>query len=217
LITGLDNVNFWSSKDVWDAALANQHGVISTPQVLLDALQHAFFSLRDISLLVFDEAHHCVKDHPTNLIMRSFYHPLRMENDGNLPHILGLTASPMLRSQIKAIVDLEQSLCALCRSPTVNLEEYREFVHFPRLEALPYSITNTGDRSKLLPVLAHIVLGYAIPNDPTFLRLRHDESLEGIQKFEKILSKQTTPVLNELKALHRQAVHLHECLGSWVS
>ena len=74
---------------------------MSTPQILLDALRHGYVQLgRDISLLVFDEAHHAVYKHPYNEIMRSFYHALPPRQEGVdqplvRPAVLGLTASPI--------------------------------------------------------------------------------------------------------------------------
>ena len=55
----------------------------------------------DVGLLVFDEAHHAVKQNPFNRIMQEFYMKLdkRTRNTGSTervrPMILGLTASPM--------------------------------------------------------------------------------------------------------------------------
>jgi ERCC4-related helicase len=33
--------------------------------------------MSEIDLLIFDEAHHAVKRHPYNLVMREFYHQAR--------------------------------------------------------------------------------------------------------------------------------------------
>jgi ERCC4-related helicase len=75
--------------------------MVSTPQVFLDALRHGYISLgKDISLLVFDEAHHAVDNHPYNRIMMEFYFdlPVRMSSNSSeivRPMVLGLTASPI--------------------------------------------------------------------------------------------------------------------------
>lgn len=80
--------------------------MVSTPQILLDALRHGYILMgRDISLLVFDEAHHATSKHPYNEIMRGFYHCLppregRDLNDITRPFILGLTASPIYGGNI---------------------------------------------------------------------------------------------------------------------
>lgn len=82
---------------MWDDALRNINIVVCTHQVLLDALIHGFVQLHKIALLVFDEAHHCVRSHPANKIMQNFYHASRYERQEKLPSILGLTASPVVR------------------------------------------------------------------------------------------------------------------------
>ena len=60
----------------------------------------------DISLLVFDEAHHAIGKHPYNMIMQSFYHclPLRehaFSEDLLRPMVLGLTASPIYGGRVE--------------------------------------------------------------------------------------------------------------------
>lgn len=80
--------------------------MVTTPQVLLDALRHGYIILgRDISLLVFDEAHHAVDNHPYNRIMQEFYfelpaRPLDTAPDIIRPGVLGLTASPIFGGNV---------------------------------------------------------------------------------------------------------------------
>ena len=93
----------WTNHAIWNRVLKSHRIMVSTPQVLLDALGHGYVSLgRDISLLVFDEAHHAVNNHPYNRIMTDFYVKLPCRNQqssGNSlevrPMVLGLTASPI--------------------------------------------------------------------------------------------------------------------------
>lgn len=45
-------------------------------------------------------AHHCARGHPANKIMTDHYHPLlRSKGAIAVPPILGLTASPIIRSK----------------------------------------------------------------------------------------------------------------------
>lgn len=67
--------------------------------MLLDALIHGFVHMDKIALLVFDEAHHCVRGHPANKLMQNFYHAKRQEWQEELPNTLGLTASPVVRKK----------------------------------------------------------------------------------------------------------------------
>ncbi|KAK2809553.1 Dicer-like protein 2 [Arthroderma sp. PD_2] len=55
VLTGADNVDRWSTQEIWDTVLLNTRIVVSTPQVLLDALSNGFITLRRVALLVFDE------------------------------------------------------------------------------------------------------------------------------------------------------------------
>lgn len=57
LVTGKDNVDTWK-KNTWDTILGDTRLVISTPQVLRDALAHAYVVIGDLALLVFDEGMH---------------------------------------------------------------------------------------------------------------------------------------------------------------
>jgi hypothetical protein len=118
LLLGSDNVDRWSEQRIWDAALKDVQIVVSTHAVLADALTHGFVTMKKLALLVFDEgrsikhiyrpnfltnlltwiAHHCARGHPANKIMRDFYHRTKREL-GAVPHILGLTASPIMRSK----------------------------------------------------------------------------------------------------------------------
>lgn len=124
LLTGQDNVDRWTQQSEWDAVLRDVRVVVSTYAILADALTHGFVRMVQLSLLVFDEgdpysavkspvldsvltpetAHHCMRRHPANKIMQNHYHPNRRpENPVPLPRILGLTASPIVRSNIKEL------------------------------------------------------------------------------------------------------------------
>jgi ERCC4-related helicase len=96
LLSGNDGVEHWSNQSIWDGVLRNINIVVCTHQVLLDALTHAFVQMTNIALLIFDEAHHCVKNHAANKIMKHFYHPMRQETPQEVPGVLGLTASPVV-------------------------------------------------------------------------------------------------------------------------
>lgn len=96
----------WTKPDLWRQVLDKNRVIVSTPQVLLDALSHGYLNLgKDIGLLVFDEAHHANDNNPMNCIMKDHYFslPVRLpastSNHGPVreerPMVLGLTASPM--------------------------------------------------------------------------------------------------------------------------
>ena len=86
---------------MWRRVLNTHRIVVSTHDVLLNALRHGYIHLgADVGLLVFDEAHHAADKHPYNLLMREFYDALPRLVPGDVnkttrPMILGLTASPI--------------------------------------------------------------------------------------------------------------------------
>jgi hypothetical protein len=130
LLIGSDGVDRWSDPRTWTEILENKQIVVSTHKVLADALTHGFVNMLDLALLIFDEgmlpyfseggvfwafffefllihglwynkAHHCARGHPANTIMKNFYHPLKEKNGiETLPHVLGLSASPIARSKV---------------------------------------------------------------------------------------------------------------------
>jgi len=66
------------------------------------------FSLQKINLIVIDECHYAAGSHDCNKLMRRFYHPLPTNER---PHILGLTASPLVRVKPKHNeLEIEQML-----------------------------------------------------------------------------------------------------------
>ncbi|KAA1076045.1 Dicer-like protein 1 [Puccinia graminis f. sp. tritici] len=81
--------------DKWHSELNEVDVIVSTAQIFYDLISKGYWKLEDVSLLIFDEAHHCRKNHIYNQIMRSHYHRLAKDPTLRLPKILGLTASPI--------------------------------------------------------------------------------------------------------------------------
>lgn len=67
-----------------------------TAQIFLDIISCGFISLSQVNLIVFDECHHAVKDHPMRRIMKLF----KLCPKQRQPKILGLTAT-LLNSNVK--------------------------------------------------------------------------------------------------------------------
>ena len=62
--------------------------IVATPQTIENDLENKKISLEDFSLIVFDEAHRCVKDYSYTQLAREY------KKQAKNPLILGLTASP---------------------------------------------------------------------------------------------------------------------------
>ncbi|XP_052740940.1 endoribonuclease Dicer isoform X2 [Bicyclus anynana] len=90
-----NRVDLWD-KSKWDIELSKHQVIVATSQILCDMLTHQYISLSDINLIIFDECHHAVEDHPMRLIMKHFENCPKQEQ----PRILGLTAT-LLNGNVK--------------------------------------------------------------------------------------------------------------------
>lgn len=92
--TGQTGCDLWS-EDVWKRELDNKSVIVMTAQILLNLLTHYYLKLSNIRVIVFDECHNAVKDHPMRCIMK-FFEGVPPEQQ---PHVVGLTGS-LLNSAI---------------------------------------------------------------------------------------------------------------------
>ncbi|KAI0112057.1 RNase3 domain-containing protein [Nemania sp. FL0031] len=215
LLSGADNVHTWSDTRIWDDYLKDVRVMVSTYQVLLDAVTHAFVQISRLCLIVFDEAHNCTGNHPGSKIMERYR--VQKNNGMPCPAILGLTASPIMKSDINGIEKIEQTLDAVCKAPTVHREEFLSIVKRPTLS--PVWIPNLGDRP---PVSSIASLGKAFRNlnisqDPYILRLQGERTERNLYKLRKALEKRDTPVIKQMQSFYRKSVELHRQLGPWAS
>jgi endoribonuclease Dicer len=51
-------------KETWDKIFADNMVIVCTAEILHQCLMHAFISMDQINLLIFDEAHHTKRNHP---------------------------------------------------------------------------------------------------------------------------------------------------------
>ena len=126
------NIEHFQTKDIEDAALwhrewSQAQALVMTPQILLNLLKVRFICMSNISLLIFDEAHHANGDHTYVHIMRDYY-----KTANEQPRIFGMTASPLnskSNSEIKVnqnILELQDTL--MSKIVTVDPELIDQYV-----------------------------------------------------------------------------------------
>lgn len=98
------NVDTWK-QDQWLKEFEEYQIVVCTCQILLDVLKHGYLSIKHINLLIFDECHHGVGDHPMHGIMEQF---LRVPKSDH-PRVIGLSGM-LLKKQLKAADQVPQEL-----------------------------------------------------------------------------------------------------------
>ncbi|KAF4948363.1 hypothetical protein FGADI_9675 [Fusarium gaditjirri] len=215
LLTGQLNIDAWSSE-AWPRILKGTRIIVSTFSVLRDALDHAFVTMDMLALIVFDEVHNCVKNSSGRKIMMNFYH-LHKDAGMPVPAILGLTASPIISSDLKEIEKLENTMDAVCVTPTANREQLLKHVNKPHLVCSLYDATKIPPRTPLMQQLKSEYSNMDIANDPEVLKLKtlatNDE-----KKREKLLDmvmKHDTFSQQQIKGLWNKSREILAELGSW--
>ncbi|XP_038975924.1 endoribonuclease Dicer homolog 3b-like [Phoenix dactylifera] len=104
---GAKKIGEWSAE-FWKKEVGSRDVVMMTPQILLDALKHAFLTLDMVNLIIFDECHRATGNHPYAKIMKEFYH-----KSGRKPAIFGMSASPVVRKGVSSAKGCEEQISEL--------------------------------------------------------------------------------------------------------
>ncbi|KAI0771427.1 P-loop containing nucleoside triphosphate hydrolase protein [Irpex lacteus] len=206
-ISGASEPDQWRDADLWTRVLTSYKIVVSTPQILLDALRHGYISLgAHISLMVFDEAHHATSKHPYNEIMKGSICPSLPPGERSVgyrsPAVLGLTASPIYGGNVEAsFKSIEANLDCVIRSSRLNRDEWLPASIGPLLQRInieddPYVVSLRSQLAKL---------------QPGEQRNRVD------QRLSKTLLKRDTFTHRGFRDLERTAIDLCTELGYWAA
>ncbi|CAG1975225.1 unnamed protein product [Fusarium graminearum] len=218
LLTGQLNIDAWS-EDVWPRILNGTRIIVSTFDILRDALDHAFVKMNMLSLIVFDEVHNCVKNSSGRKVMVNFYH--EHKNAGMpVPAILGLTASPIQSKSIHdEILELEVTMDAVCITPTINRKELLQHVNKPNLSRVLYDVEEHPTRTPLMQTLQSEYSAMDITQDPSIIKAK-----QLIAKGEKtgpeilsMLMKHRTFSQKQLKSLWNKSKDILDELGPWAA
>ncbi|VVB82747.1 ATP-dependent RNA helicase SrmB [uncultured archaeon] len=122
LFTG--QINAPERKKLWQ----NSDIIFSTPQCIANDVKKRLYNLSDVSLLVEDEAHRCIKNYDYNYVARNY-----IENAQH-PRIMGLTASPgSEHSKIKEICrNLSIEEVELKTRDSEDVKEYLQELEFEK-------------------------------------------------------------------------------------
>ncbi|PVH94346.1 P-loop containing nucleoside triphosphate hydrolase protein [Periconia macrospinosa] len=217
-LAGRDDIEHWSDQRTWDSVFDNVRIVISTPQILLDALYHGFIQTKSLALIIFDEAHHCTGNHPANKILQEFCNPLYRSRYRSLeaPRILGLSASPVMKADASGsdLRKIEKNMNAVAKSPKLHRSDLLRFVHRPELFRIEYPLT-TVPPPPLLEALKNEFNNYDLEKDPYVVSLLAEHRLghDVTRKLEKVFQKHETYCSAQLKTLLAKTVDTFEELG----
>ncbi|KAK8133922.1 RNase3 domain-containing protein [Apiospora sp. TS-2023a] len=218
MLTGNDNVDAWSDPSIWNAFLQNVNVVVSTYQVLTDAVYHAFVHLSNITLLVFDEAHNCTgKSAGARLMVR--YRDYKTSGLP-VPYILGLTASPVIGSDKDALEKLEETLDAVCKAPSRHRTELLSMVNRPVLSFQPFDTLGPSGHvtpTALMSSLHRVYHGLDIRQDPFVVRKRAENTERSRMELCNALDKNDTYVFRQMRSFCRRSEEICRELGHYAA
>ncbi|KAJ1135883.1 hypothetical protein NDU88_002312 [Pleurodeles waltl] len=151
-------------KSFFAEAVKSNDIIICTAQILQNALKSKdelkHVELTDFTLLVIDECHHTHKDGVYNKLMES-YTEKKLRQEGKLPQILGLTASPGT-GRATNIDSAKLHILQICAnldtwkimSPKEHLPQLEEKAHQPQKE---FNLTDQRPRDPFGDRLKHIM------------------------------------------------------------
>ncbi|XP_049703708.2 endoribonuclease Dcr-2 isoform X2 [Helicoverpa armigera] len=179
--SGESGVDYWD-KDKWDAELAQHQVIVMTSQILSDMLMHQYIRIEDINLLIFDECHHAVVDHPMRLVMKHF----EVCPKENQPRVLGLTAT-LLNANVKThkVEDTLHELEITFHAKIATVDELGKVLNYstnPNEMVQTYSRTQPTEVSALvirkLMVLHGLIAKIELPSSHS----KHNIQLKNSQK-----------------------------------
>lgn len=147
----------YSDVQDWQKVIQDTDLLVMTPQLLVNLLISAILpgGISALDIIVMDEAHHCRKKHPYNIIME-YYRAVPAGNPK--PHIFGMSAAPAVArpnkdstSLIKSLKELERNL----DSTVVTLAdrtELEKYVSQPKISTTTYT-SNEFEEGSLLKLL----------------------------------------------------------------
>ncbi|KAG8935450.1 Dicer-like protein 1 [Tulasnella sp. 417] len=136
---GAMGVDLWD-RPKWLKELQEHDVFVMTPAILLRLLTHAYISLKQISLLIVDEAHHVRGNSPEAQIFHHHYHHT---DRAYRPKIFGMTASPVWspKNPHKHIADLERLMDATIISVQENVAELNQYSPLADVAIIKYMAT----------------------------------------------------------------------------
>lgn len=134
-----------------------------------------------------------------------------------VPAILGLTASPIMRSKVETIQVLEDTLDAKCTTPTIHREELLKCVKHPQLLFALYGADGSSNFTPAMASLQRVYANLDITDDPYIHKLIANGSERSQRELKLALSKRDTFVQNQMKGLCNRSLEIRRELGSWAA
>ncbi|XP_058129328.1 endoribonuclease Dcr-2 [Anopheles coustani] len=203
LYTSEVNVDAWK-EDRWKKEFADVQIFVSTAQILLDVLRHGYLSPVNINLIVFDECHRAVGQHPMHAIMKEM---ITVSSDMR-PRIIGLSGTLLFKELKMAslVPDELERLENTFNSTIATVGDYEKYEHVRSFSTDPNEVVSFYPLPTMLSVgrfCGELVINYLkdlegvhLPNYKTIslttLRRGYAKPVKEVQKALKAFLTQLT-------------------------
>lgn len=154
------------------------------------------------------------------MIMHNFYHPQKSKGL-KTPHILGLTASPIMGSNPKSLSKIEATLDALCQTPTKHRTELQLQLKPPILTQITYKTPPRTEQltgyTRTVKSLSQAFLALKIEDDPYVLDLQKHDGEKSAAKLKKVFSNHKTWCQDQMKSFRETSLKIAADLGAWAA
>lgn len=148
--------------------------------------------------------------------MQDFYFPQK-QADKPVPAILGLTASPIMKSKITTIELLESTLDAFVITPTIHREELLKSVNRPVLSCLEFQLSEDPGLTSTMKSLRDALKSMEIQDDPYIRQLLLENTERSRKALTEAIRKHKTFSQDQMKTLWHRSVLMLQELGSWAA
>ncbi len=152
--------------------------------------------------------------------MQDYYWPEETSKE-YMPHILGLTASPIMGSNLNGLEILESTLNATCKSPRKQKLDLSLHVKLPIMIEIVFNgkqpITVNPHSSGNMRSLRSVYLNLNIDDDPEVIRLRSTNTDASRRKLERAIIGKKTFIQNQMSSFIRTAGEIGVGLGTWAA
>lgn len=126
-----------------------------------------------------------------------------------------------MRSAPKSVIKIEETLDAICRTPTRHRAELLLQVKRPVLsEALFTSLpdeVNLNQYTKTIASLGRAYAGLQLKEDPYVIALMKEDTGKSRRKLQKVILNEKTWCSSQLKSFHTTSLKLCRELGAWAA
>lgn len=181
-----------------------------------------FFNCFEDYQLISAPVHNCVGNYPGARIMRDFYQ-YNVSQNKPVPHILGLSASPIMKSKVAlaSLQNIETNLDAICRTPSAHRAELLRHVNIPELCQVLYVESPLAHQlveyTRSLASLHDVRRQMTIENDPYVLQLQKQNTERSQRQLMEVFKKQKTWCLDQMKSFCNTSAVICQELGAWAS